>query len=104
MSIAHDYNVESGLLGPSGTPVSMNGRPHVLHRIADARRRQNVSVRSAARRLGKSPEQVRRLEDPTHDMLVSELYDWQRVLEVPIVDLLVDAGRFRNRCYHGPGS
>jgi transcriptional regulator with XRE-family HTH domain len=91
MSIAHDYNVETGLLGSAGTPVPVNGKPHVLHRIADARRRQNISVRSAARRLGKSPEQVRRAEDPTHDMLVSELYDWQRVLEVPIVDLLVDA-------------
>ena len=91
MSIAHDYNVDNGLLGSTGTPVPMQGTPHMLHRIADARRRQNISVRSAARRLGKSPEQVRRLEDPTHDMLVSELYDWQRVLEVPIVDLLVDA-------------
>ena len=91
MSIAHDYNVEHGFLGPADTPVPAHGKPHMLHRIADARRRQNISVRSAARRLGKSPEQVRRLEDPTHDMLVSELYEWQRVLEVPIVDLLVDA-------------
>lgn len=91
MSVAHDYNVENSLLPNSGSPVTMQGKTQVLHRIADARRRQNISVRSAARRLGKSPEQVRRLEDPTHDMLVSELYDWQRVLEVPIVDLLVDA-------------
>src|SRR5262245_45011532 len=64
MSIAHDYNLdgynvdgynaEKGLLGSSGTQVPVNGKPHVLHRIADARRRQNISVRSAARRLGKS--------------------------------------------------
>ena len=47
MSIAHDYNVdgynvdgynaEKALLGPSGTQVPVNGKPFVLHRIADAR-------------------------------------------------------------------
>ena len=47
-------------------------------------------MRSAARRLGISIEQVREQEEPTHDLMVSELQAWQRVLEVPINDLLVD--------------
>ena len=90
MSIAHDISVENGFLGPSGTPVPVISQQRQLHRIADARHRQGVSLRSVARRLGKSVDQVRRLEEPTADMLVSELYEWQRALEVPLVDLLVD--------------
>lgn len=90
MSIAHDFGVENGTLGPPGGSVPMSGQPRQLHRIGDTRRRQGVSLRSVARRLGKSVEQVRQLEVPTADMLVSDLYEWQRVLEVPLADLLFD--------------
>jgi hypothetical protein len=90
MSIAHDFGMDNGYAGSSETPVPIPGQRRPLHRIADARRRQGVSLRSVARRLNKSADQVRRLEDPTTDMLVSELYQWQQVLEVPIVELLVD--------------
>jgi len=97
MSIAHDVTMDNGitgspgLAGTPGKPVPHSGQPRPLHRIADARRRQGVSLRSVARRLNKSAEQVRRLEEPTSDMLVSELYEWQQALEVPIVDLLLDS-------------
>ena len=93
MSIAHDFTMDNGFAGTpdtTGSPVPQNGQPRTLHRIAEARRRQGVSLRSVARRLNKSAEQVRRLEEPTSDMLVSELYEWQQALEVPIVDLLLD--------------
>ena len=102
MSIAHDFGLDGGYAGSSDTPVPVNGttgpnhgkgknsNSQTLHRIADARRRQGVSLRSVARRLGKSVEQVRRLEEPASDMLVSELYEWQRALEVPIFELLMD--------------
>ena len=36
-------------------------------------------------------DQVRREEDPTCDMPLSELYRWQRALQVPITELLVDS-------------
>jgi hypothetical protein len=36
-------------------------------------------------------DQVRRQEDPACDMPLTELYNWQRALEVPVVDLLVDS-------------
>jgi transcriptional regulator with XRE-family HTH domain len=62
-----------------------------LHRIADARRRQGVSVRSAARRMGTSMDQVRRQEDPYADLTLSDLYRWQEALEVPVADLLVES-------------
>jgi transcriptional regulator with XRE-family HTH domain len=92
MSIAHNFSsMDNGLTGSSDAPVPVTGQQRALHRIADARRRQGVSLRSVARRLNKSADQVRRLEEPTSDMLVSELYAWQQALEVPIVDLLVDS-------------
>jgi transcriptional regulator with XRE-family HTH domain len=96
MSIAHEFTMDNGITGTPGlhgvpgTPVPRSGQPRSLHRIAEARRRQGVSLRSVARRLNKSAEQVRHLEEPTSDMLVSELYEWQQALEVPIVDLLLD--------------
>jgi len=89
MSIAHDFGVNEGLMA-SGPPVPRPAIGRSLHRIADTRRRQGLSLRSVARRLGKSVEQVRQIEEPNCDMLVSELYAWQQVLEVPIIDLLVD--------------
>jgi transcriptional regulator with XRE-family HTH domain len=92
MSIAHNFSMETGFTNPTDTPIPVvkGGNPRQLHRIADARRRQGVSLRSVARRLNKSADQVRRAEEPDSDMLVSELYEWQQALEVPICDLLVD--------------
>ena len=91
MSIAHNFSsMDNSFTGSSETPLPGNSQQRPLHRIAEARCRQGVSLRSVARCLNKSADQVRRLEEPTSDMLVSELYQWQQVLEVPIVDLLVD--------------
>ena len=89
MSIAHDIPFDTGF---SHVPVPQVPVPPVrpLHRIADARRRQGISVRSAARRMETSMEQVRRQEDPNCDMLLSDLHRWQRALEVPISELLMD--------------
>jgi len=91
MSIGHDNSLEStlGHVPVPHVPVSPNPKP--LHRIADVRRQQGISVRSAARRLHTSMDQVRRQEDPANDMLVSELLCWQQVLDVPLADLLVEA-------------
>ena len=92
MSIAHNYsNMDATFTGSSQPPLPLSNRMRPLHRIAETRRRQGVSLRSVARRMNKSAEQVRRLEEPTSDMLVSELYEWQQALEVPICDLLVDS-------------
>ena len=42
-------------------------------------------MRSAARRLGISIEQVREQEEPTHDLRVSELQAWQRIHPVAVL-------------------
>jgi transcriptional regulator with XRE-family HTH domain len=91
MSIAHDIPFDSSLghLPVPQMPAASGERP--LHRIADVRRRQGVSVRSAARRMHTSIDQVRRQEDPGCDMLLSELLRWQQALEVPVGDLLIES-------------
>ncbi|HEX4414832.1 MAG TPA: hypothetical protein VH107_14450 [Lacipirellulaceae bacterium] len=91
MNVAHEIQFDStlGHLPVPHVPVA-SARP-VLHRIADVRRRQGVSVRSVARRMHTSIDQVRRQEEPTCDMLVSELLRWQQALEVPVSDLLTES-------------
>ena len=90
MSIADDLNTGTGFLEmPSAVvPPADTSRP--LHRIANIRRQQGISLRSAARRMGASMDQVRQQEQETCDMTLSELYRWQQTLDVPIVDLLLD--------------
>jgi hypothetical protein len=94
MSIAHDFSFESDAgLGPaSGTPMPVaRDAPRPLHRIAEARRQQGISARSAARRMRATMDQIRREEDPACDMPLSELYRWQRALQVPVTELLIDS-------------
>ena len=63
-----------------------------LHRVATVREQQGVSLRSAARQLGSDVRELRHQESETTDLRLSELLEWQRVLEVPTIDLLVDPG------------
>jgi len=63
----------------------------VLHRIAEVRRLQGVTLRNVARRLGMSLPVVRRQEQPDCDLRISDLHLWQQVLEVPISELLIEA-------------
>lgn len=61
-----------------------------LHRIAEVRRQQGVTLRNVARRLGIPLAVVRRQEQPDSDLRLSELLRWQEVLEVPVAELLVE--------------
>ena len=93
MSIAHDIPFDStlGHIPVPQVPVSASAAKRPLHRIADVRRRQGVSVRSAARRMHTSIDQVRKQEDPGCDLMLSDLLRWQQALEVPVGDLLVES-------------
>jgi len=62
----------------------------VLHRIAEVRRRQGVTIRNVARRLGLAMAVVRRQEQGDCDLRLSDLHRWQQVLEVPVAELLVE--------------
>lgn len=87
-----EYNFELGGFDAPHSYVPVNsGSSRPLHRIADVRQEQGVSVRSAARRLGMSMQDIREQEQPYYDMRLSQLLEWQKVLEVPLADLLVDS-------------
>lgn len=77
--------VQAASSAPGATPVA---RP--LHRIAKIRAQQGVSIRSAARRMGVPMEQVRREEKPETNLSLEDLLRWQRALDVPLPDLLVE--------------
>jgi transcriptional regulator with XRE-family HTH domain len=64
------------------------GRP--LHRIQDVRRLQGMSLRTAARQLGTDVRSIRAQEQASTDLKLSDLYRWQRALDVPLSELLVD--------------
>ena len=61
-----------------------------LHRLADVRRQEGLTRRTVARRLGVSLREVEEQEDPSFDILLSDLYRWQKAMEVPITELLCE--------------
>jgi transcriptional regulator with XRE-family HTH domain len=74
-------------------PPAADVRPsHVtkFHKLGAARRRQGLSVRCVAQRLGRTISEIRAQEDESADLFISELYRWQAALEVPLEELLND--------------
>ncbi len=63
-----------------------------LHRINEVRRTQHLSLASIAKRLEQEVPDVRLEEQPQSDILLSKLYRWAAVLEVPVEELLVEPG------------
>lgn len=61
-----------------------------MHRVATVRQQQGVSLRTASRHTGLTQAALRDQEDETVDLRVSDLMRWQKVLDVPLADLLVD--------------
>lgn len=62
-----------------------------LHRLEIVRRLQGVSRRTVARRMATDVTAVREQEKATADLTLSTLYKWQKALEVPVAELLVDS-------------
>jgi len=75
----------------AATNGHVNGHAHALHRLAAVRRQQGISQRNIARRLNIDIATVRQQEEETTDLPLSTLYLWQRILEVPVAELLVDS-------------
>jgi transcriptional regulator with XRE-family HTH domain len=70
-------------------PARSSGRrAKGLQKLSLARRRQGLSIRCVAQRLGRTVSEVRAQEEEHADLLVSELYRWQAALEVPVEELL----------------
>jgi transcriptional regulator with XRE-family HTH domain len=69
-------------------PVNLHSRK--LQQLGAARRRQGLSVRCVAQRLGRTVGEIRAQEDEHADILISELLRWQSALDVPIEELLCE--------------
>lgn len=61
-----------------------------LHRIAEVRAQQGISLRAVARRTGMDVRELKRQELPNANLTLEELYRWQAALDVPVGNLLVD--------------
>ena len=70
---------------------SSGARQRRFHRIQEIRRREGVSLRSAARNLGLDARTVREQELSSQDLKISDLQRWQKALDVPIAELLVES-------------
>ena len=88
MSIAHCDTANSETSHDIAVPAT-NHRP--LQRLAMVRRSQGISRRTVARRLNIEVEQVRQQECDAADLPLSMLYAWQKALDVPLGELLVEA-------------
>jgi transcriptional regulator with XRE-family HTH domain len=87
MSIVHLTSTGVGTV--HDVPVPAVGHP--LNRLAEVRQQQGISRRTIARRLNIDLATVREQESATADISLSQLYEWQKVLEVPLSELLIEA-------------
>jgi transcriptional regulator with XRE-family HTH domain len=62
-----------------------------FHRIREVRIQQGVSLRTAARHMQSDVRTAREEEEETTDLTLSQLYQWQRVLDVPVSELLSES-------------
>jgi transcriptional regulator with XRE-family HTH domain len=63
-----------------------------MHRIASVREQQGISLRAVSRQMGTEIRRLREEEDENTDLKLSDLYRWQKVLDVPISELLEEPG------------
>lgn len=88
MSVGHYGSVGVGLPPQVSLPAT---EQQPLQRLAQVRRQQGVSRRTIARRLNIDLDRVREQERETTDLNLSALYAWQKALDVPVGELLVEA-------------
>jgi transcriptional regulator with XRE-family HTH domain len=65
--------------------------PQASHRLAAVRRQQGISLKNMARRLGTDISTVQQQEHASADLPLSTIYAWQKILDVPVAELLVDS-------------
>lgn len=95
MSTSHPPNQDIPLKLPArNCPEPVEGPPlakQPVHQIAKVRRRQGISLRGISRQLKLSVREVKLQEEETADLTLSQLFAWQKALDVPIAELLVDS-------------
>jgi transcriptional regulator with XRE-family HTH domain len=73
-------------------PAGPSAAAQPLHRLGEIRRREGLTRREVARRLGVSIREVQEREQSSCDISLSELHRWQRILQVPLAELLEEPG------------
>ena len=61
-----------------------------LHRIAEVRAQQGVSLRAISRRSGVDIHELKQQELPGSNLTLIDLIRWAKALEVPVENLIVD--------------
>lgn len=61
-----------------------------MHRIAEVRMQQGLSLRAISRRTGIDVRELKQQESPDANISLADLYKWRDALDVPIENLLVD--------------
>jgi transcriptional regulator with XRE-family HTH domain len=89
-TVGFRIDIDTGGVDVSGESLPMHHNSRPLHRLSEVRQQQGISLRSVARKFGRSVHEIRLEEDKYHDMKISDLIRWQQILDVPLVDLLED--------------
>jgi transcriptional regulator with XRE-family HTH domain len=76
---------------PAVVPIHVE-RALPLHRLGEARRQEDYTRHTMARRLDITLEEVRRQECETTDLPLSVLHKWAKVLHVPVAELVQEPG------------
>ena len=90
MAIAWEGAVLSHERASIADQASSDSKTQALHRIAEVREQQGVSLPVLARKMGIDARELERQEQPDTNLTLRELYCWQKALEVPIQHLLCD--------------
>jgi transcriptional regulator with XRE-family HTH domain len=89
MAIA-DMHIAGGITAPVIPPTGSNQHERRFHRIRTVRLREGVSLRSAARQMGTDIRSLRLQEQESTDLRLSDLHKWQKALEVPLTELVIE--------------
>ena len=80
--------------GPDTRDADLRGRTfgaeRQMHRIRTVRLQQGASLRSVARQSGVDVRQLRLQEQESTDVRLSDLHKWQKALDVPLAELIVE--------------
>ncbi|MEI8372606.1 MAG: hypothetical protein WCJ35_07205 [Planctomycetota bacterium] len=92
MSIV-EYSVDTDASDVSDAPGESFGLANhrALHRLAAVRRSQGISRATVARHLKVDVSEICRQEEENSDLPIWVLYEWQKILDVPVAELLVEA-------------
>ncbi len=87
-----EYNYDSsGFEVPIPRDSSQSAEPpKTYHRIQEVCMQQGATLRALSRKMELGVNEIRQQEDPHTDLRISDLLKWQKVLDVPLADLLVD--------------